>query len=46
MGSLVVIGATVALVMPLVWGGQTYAWGSGVIIGLLVASAVHVQRSS
>ena len=39
-GSLVIMAATVALVMPLVWGGQTYAWSSGVIIGLFVTSAV------
>ena len=37
-GSLVIMSATVALVMPLVWGGQTYGWGSGVIIGLFVTS--------
>ena len=38
MGSALVIMATVALVMPLIWGGQTYPWSSGVIVGLLVTS--------
>ena len=40
LGSIVVISATTALVMPLVWGGTTYAWSSPIIIALLLASAV------
>ena len=41
-GSLVVISATTALVMPLVWGGTTYAWSSPIIIALLVGAAVLI----
>ena len=40
LGSALVVTATVALIMPLVWGGQTYAWDSGVVVGLLVTSTV------
>ncbi|BBX95363.1 hypothetical protein MLAC_06570 [Mycobacterium lacus] len=36
---LVTVGAT-GLTMATSWGGTTYAWGSPVIIGLLVVSAV------
>ncbi len=39
-GSILVIGAVVAFLMAMVWGGQRYAWGSGTIVGLLIASAV------
>jgi EmrB/QacA subfamily drug resistance transporter len=35
------IGVT-ALILALTWGGNTYAWGSGVIIGLLVAAVVLI----
>ena len=40
LGSVLVVAATVALVMPLVWGGSTYSWGAGQIIGLLAACSV------
>ncbi|MDX6312627.1 MAG: hypothetical protein QOF84_5555 [Streptomyces sp.] len=36
---LVALGAS-GLVLALEWGGNQYAWGSGVIIGLFVASVV------
>jgi MFS family permease len=35
-GTIVVIGATVAILLPLDWGGSKYAWNSPVIITLLV----------
>ena len=40
LGAVLIISATTALVMPLVWGGTTYAWSSPVIIALLAGSAV------
>jgi hypothetical protein len=40
LGSMLVVAATVALIMPLVWGGSTYSWGAGQIVGLLAAFGV------
>ena len=38
-GAVLMVGATVALLLALSWGGGVYAWGSVEIIGLLGASA-------
>jgi MFS family permease len=35
-GTIVMVGATIALLLPLNWGGNEYAWNSPVIITLLV----------
>ncbi|MPZ92459.1 MAG: DHA2 family efflux MFS transporter permease subunit, partial [Actinobacteria bacterium] len=37
--ALLSTGAT-SLLLALVWGGSTYAWGSGMILGLLVVAAI------
>jgi EmrB/QacA subfamily drug resistance transporter len=34
LGAGVMTGAVVTLILMLTWGGSTYAWGSGMIIGL------------
>ncbi|OZJ06479.1 hypothetical protein BZG36_00571 [Bifiguratus adelaidae] len=39
-GTLAEIATIVCLLLPLNWGGSTYAWNSGIVIGLLVASVV------
>ena len=39
-GAALMVGATVALLLALSWGGGAYAWTSVEIIGLLVASVV------
>jgi len=39
-GAVLMIGATVALLLALSWGGGAYGWTSVEIIGLLVASVV------
>jgi len=38
-GSILMAGAVVSLLLALTWGGITYAWGSGIIIGLFAAAA-------
>lgn len=35
-GTIVVVGSTIALLLPLNWGGNEYPWSSPVIIVLLV----------
>ncbi len=42
LGSGLVSAAVTTLLLVTVWGGQTYAWGSSTIIGLIVASVVLV----
>lgn len=39
-GALLMVVATVFVLLALTWGGTTYAWTSGPIIGLLAASLV------
>ncbi|KAG0274365.1 hypothetical protein BGZ95_009870, partial [Linnemannia exigua] len=41
-GVMLVIAAVLCLLLPLAWGGTTYAWDSGVIIALFVVSVVLV----
>jgi len=45
-GSAILVGAVTSLLLVTLWGGQTYAWGSGIILGLIVfglmATAVFV----
>ncbi|KAF9904277.1 hypothetical protein EC991_002881 [Linnemannia zychae] len=41
-GVALVIAAVLCLLLPLAWGGTTYAWNSGVVIALFVISAVLV----
>ena len=40
LGSLLVVAATTALVVPLVWGGVEYPWSSPFVVSLLVVSVV------
>jgi EmrB/QacA subfamily drug resistance transporter len=39
-GSALLAGATAALVLACIWGGQRYAWGSATILGLAAAAVV------
>jgi EmrB/QacA subfamily drug resistance transporter len=39
-GTVTIGGAAATLVLLLTWGGRQYAWDSGVIIGLIIATAV------
>jgi EmrB/QacA subfamily drug resistance transporter len=45
-GSAILVGAVTSLLLVTLWGGQTYPWGSGIILGLiafgLAATAVFV----
>jgi EmrB/QacA subfamily drug resistance transporter len=45
-GSAILVGAVTSLLLVTLWGGQTYRWGSGVILGLIafgvVATAVFI----
>ncbi|KAH8655335.1 major facilitator superfamily domain-containing protein [Xylariales sp. PMI_506] len=40
LGTMLVLGATIALTLALQYGGVTYAWNSSVVVGLLVGSVV------
>jgi EmrB/QacA subfamily drug resistance transporter len=40
LGAALVTGATVSLLLVTTWGGNQYAWGSGTIVGLCVATVV------
>ncbi|KAG0057455.1 hypothetical protein BGZ83_010023 [Gryganskiella cystojenkinii] len=40
LGAIVLLAAVVLLLLPLSWGGNTYAWNSGIVIGLLCAGVV------
>ncbi|MEV6814350.1 MDR family MFS transporter [Micromonospora sp. NPDC051296] len=40
LGALLLVAGVSCLLLALSWGGSTYPWGSGVIIGLFVAGAV------
>jgi EmrB/QacA subfamily drug resistance transporter len=39
-GAALLAGATTALMLACVWGGDRYAWGSATIVGLLAGSAL------
>ena len=39
-GAALLVGAVVAALLVAVWGGQDYAWTSGVVVGLGVAAVV------
>ncbi|KAG9065436.1 hypothetical protein KI688_002762 [Linnemannia hyalina] len=41
-GVTIVVAAVLCLLLPLAWGGTTYAWDSGVIIALFIVSALLV----
>ncbi|TLS28478.1 hypothetical protein PpBr36_01295 [Pyricularia pennisetigena] len=43
LGTFFFLPAVVSLLLALEWGGSTYSWNSGVIIGLFVACAVLVS---
>ncbi|MGO8948197.1 MAG: MDR family MFS transporter [Ktedonobacterales bacterium] len=40
LGAALASGGTICLLLGLTWGGVTYPWGSGQVIGVLVGSAV------
>ncbi|TDC35955.1 DHA2 family efflux MFS transporter permease subunit [Micromonospora sp. 15K316] len=40
LGAALLVAGVSSLLLALSWGGNEYAWGSGVIIGLIVAGAV------
>ncbi|SIR23274.1 MDR family MFS transporter [Micromonospora avicenniae] len=40
LGAALLVAGVSAILLALSWGGNEYAWGSGVIIGLIVAGAV------
>jgi EmrB/QacA subfamily drug resistance transporter len=40
LGTLLLAGATTALLLTCIWGGGRYAWGSGPIVGLIAATAL------
>jgi EmrB/QacA subfamily drug resistance transporter len=40
LGAALLVAGVSCLLLALSWGGNEYAWGSGVIVGLLVAGAV------
>jgi EmrB/QacA subfamily drug resistance transporter len=37
-GAVLLAGATTALLLTCIWGGERYAWGSPTIVGLIVAT--------
>ncbi|KAG0347520.1 hypothetical protein BG004_007597 [Podila humilis] len=37
LGSFILLVAVVLILLPLNWGGSTYEWNSGIVIGMLVA---------
>src|SRR4029077_1000082 len=39
-GALLMVGAALALMLAMTWGGTRYSWGSATILGLLAAAAV------
>src|SRR6204780_3888025 len=39
-GSAILVGAVTSLLLVTLWGGQTYPWGSAIILGLLAFGAV------
>jgi EmrB/QacA subfamily drug resistance transporter len=39
-GALLLAGATTALLLTCIWGGERYAWGSGQIVGLIAVTAL------
>jgi len=41
-GMVLLAAASTGLVLATTWGGTTYAWGSSVIIGLIVATVIAV----
>ena len=41
-GTVLVMGAVISYILALQYGGQTYAWNSGTVIGLLVTFGVLV----
>ncbi|KAF9198624.1 hypothetical protein BGZ49_000484 [Haplosporangium sp. Z 27] len=40
LGSVLLMISVILILLPLSWGGNTYAWDSGIVIGLLVAGFV------
>jgi EmrB/QacA subfamily drug resistance transporter len=40
LGSALLAGATTALMLTCIWGGERYAWGSPTIVGLIAGTAV------
>ena len=44
LGAALLIGATVALMLALTWGGLRYPWAFGPILGLVAASAAVLGR--
>ncbi|KAG0359648.1 major facilitator superfamily domain-containing protein [Gamsiella multidivaricata] len=40
LGSLLLMATVILILLPLSWGGDKYAWNSGIVIGLLCAAIV------
>jgi EmrB/QacA subfamily drug resistance transporter len=40
LGAALLSASSICLILATIWGGTTYAWGSGTIIGLFVATVV------
>ena len=40
LGTIVVVGSTIAILLPLNWGGNRYEWNSPVIIVLLIVGCI------
>ena len=40
LGAVLMVGAAMALMLAMTWGGTRYGWGSAAILGLLAGSAV------
>ena len=45
LGALLMVGATVALLLALSWGGVRYPWFSAPVLGLVLASVASASCS-
>jgi len=41
-GASILVGAVTSLLLVALWGGQTYAWGSGIILALMAFGLISV----
>jgi MFS family permease len=40
LGTITIVGATIAILLPLNWGGSEYPWSSPIIIVLLIVGTI------